>query len=102
MHYGYVTLKLLQIGATGGSVMCAGNSWSSRAKRDAELHSQYGRGQEADEQRNCLCNWACIRVKERFTGGTPGNYMGNLSSFIQDVTKSQPLGANYMYASYSI
>lgn len=32
--------------------MCAGNSWSSRAKRDAELHSQYGSGQETDEQRN--------------------------------------------------
>ena len=28
--------------------------------------------------------------------------LGNLSSFIQDVTKSQPLGAKYMYASYSI
>ena len=41
-------------------------------------------------------------LKNGSPGGTPGNYMGNLSSFIQDVTKSQPLGAKYMYASYSI
>ena len=40
------SISNINFSGDGGEVSANSNSWSSRAKRDAELHSQYGSGGE--------------------------------------------------------